>query len=265
MVVSIFDFCDFGFVSNFVFRFSELAVSLSNLQMLLKEGILYSELLAAQPVIHGFTTRALGNLGYGKNPSDPVVGGNRERLLQQLNLTDRMHIQPKQVHSDRAVSALSFYPGYEADAVYSLDPQHLLSVLTADCVPIILYFPVGFVAAIHAGWRGLFHDIIPKTLNRLPTGAIAAVGPAIGPCCYEVGEELASDFEEKFGKEVIDRSCDKPHLDLIQAAVQQLKAGGVNENEIDAARLCTYCHPDLFFSYRRDGSSGRQMSFVTLR
>jgi hypothetical protein len=231
--------------------------------MLLKEGIFHSELLAAQPVVHGFTTRAFGNLGFGKNPGDPVVLKNRECFFQQTGLSDRTHIQPKQVHSDRAVSTLSFYPGYEADAVFSRDPQHLLSVLTADCVPILLYFPAGFVAAIHAGWRGFYHDIIPKTLDRLPREAIAAVGPAIGPCCYEVGNDLASDFEEKFGTEAVDKSHEKPHLDLIQAAIQQLTACGVGE--IDAARLCTHCHPDLFFSFRRDGSSGRQMSFITLR
>lgn len=230
--------------------------------MLLKDGLLCSELLAGQAAVHGFTTRAFGNLGFGKNPNDPAVRENRQKLFQQLNLAERTHIQPKQVHSDRAVSAFSFYPGCEADAVYSRDPQHLLSVLTADCVPILLYYPAGFVAAIHAGWRGIFHNIIPKTIERLPQGAIAAIGPAIGPCCYEVGEDLATEFETKFGKENISGPPDKPHLDLIGLARRQLQEGGVEK--IDSADLCTRCHPDLFFSFRRDGSSGRQMSFIAL-
>lgn len=231
--------------------------------MLLKEGVLHSELLTAQPVLHGFTTRTCGNLGFGKNPGDPDVRANRARFFQQLGLTGRAHIQPKQVHSSRAVSALDFYPGYEADAAYSRYTQDLLSVLTADCVPILLYFPAGLVAAIHAGWRGLYHGIIPTTLAKLPQGGIAAVGPAIGPCCYEIGEALASAFETQFGREVVDRSRTKPHLDLIRVAIQQLDTCGVDE--IDAAHLCTHCHPDLFFSFRRDGSSGRQMSFIGLR
>jgi len=230
--------------------------------MLLSDGILRADALSAQPVIHGFTTRTLGNLGFGKNPGDPEVKGNRERLFQHPEFAGRMHIQPKQVHSDRAVGALDFYSGYEADAAYSRDPEHVLSVLTADCLPILLYFPPGFVAAIHAGWRGLYHDIIPKTLALLPQGGIAAIGPAIGSCCYEVGETLAADFQNKFGKEVVDRSREKPHLDLIRVALQQLDACGVDE--VEAAQICTRCHPDLFFSYRRDGSVGRQMSYIGL-
>lgn len=231
--------------------------------MLLKDGILCSESLDEHPVVHGFTTKAYGNLGYGKNPGDPAVRANRENFFQLMDLADRRHLQPKQVHSDRAVSGIVFYPGCEADAVYSKDPQHVLSVLTADCVPVLLFFPSGFVAAIHAGWRGLYHDIIPKTLNLLPGEAIAAIGPAIGPCCYEVGEDVVSYFENKFGKEVIDANHEKPHLDLVGVAMRQLDACGVEE--IDAARLCTHCHSDLFFSFRRDGSSGRQMSYIALR
>ena len=116
--------------------------------MLLKDGILRSELL---PVLHGFTTREWGNLGYGKNPGDPDVTANRVRLFDALNVHDRIHIQPKQIHSATVIDATRFVSGQEADASFTNTSQHLLSILTADCIPILFYHPDGMVAATHAG------------------------------------------------------------------------------------------------------------------
>src|SRR5439155_17831875 len=104
-------------------------------------------------------------------------------------------------------------------------------------------------------------EIIPNAMERFGSDAIAVIGPAIGVCCYEIGEDLASQFEAKFGKKFIVRRDAKPHLDLVAIATQQLERSEVAE--LEAAHLCTFCHPDLFFSYRRDGSSGRQMSFIS--
>lgn len=230
--------------------------------MQLKDGLFVSDLLTDQPVVHGFTTRAFGNLGFGKNPGDPEVIANRLRLFEARGLIGRIHIQPKQVHSNRAVSSLQFSPGCEADACFTSDRTDLLSVLTADCVPLLMYFPERTVAAIHAGWRGLFHEIIPNTLSQLPEGGVAAIGPAIGVCCYEVSMDMADDFEKKFGSGIVDRTREKPHLDLAGVAMRQLELCDVEE--IETANICTHCHPELFFSYRRDGSSGRMMSFVGL-
>jgi len=230
--------------------------------MILKNGIIHSALLESAPVLHGFTTRERGNLGFGKNPGDPVVIENRKKLFESLNVNQRVHVQPRQIHSDITIDAGDFVPGCEADAGYSSHSQHLLSVLTADCVPILVYHSNGTVAAIHAGWRGIHSEIIPKTLALLKPGPVAVIGPAIGPCCYEVGEDLAADFEKQFGSEVLDLTRGKPHLDLIRAATIQLLNAGVSE--VEASHLCTSCHPDLFFSFRRDGSSGRQMSFIGL-
>jgi hypothetical protein len=225
--------------------------------MVLKDGIFRSELI---PALHGFTTREWGNLGYGKNPGDPDVTANRLRLFDALNVRDRIHVQPKQVHSATVIDANQFVPGQEADASFSNSSQHLLSVLTADCIPILFYHPDGIVAVTHAGWRGLLNGIIPATLKVLPKNPVAVLGPAIAKCCYEVSEELAKDFSDRFGESVIDRTYEKPHLNLIASAIQLLQEGEVSEFE--AAHFCTYCHPELFFSFRRDGSSGRQMSFI---
>ena len=231
--------------------------------MNLHNGILQSDLLADVPVVHGFTTRQWGNLGFGKNPGDPEVLANRQRLFDALGLTERALIQPKQVHSATVTSVEQFIPGCEADASYGSTPAALHSILTADCVPVLVYHPAGVVAAIHAGWRGLAANIIGATLSKLPPSPVAAIGPAIGVCCYEVGEDVAAQFEGMFGAGVVDRSYPKPHLDLVRVAFLQLQDAGVLH--VDAAHFCTYCHPDLFFSYRRDGSSGRMLSFIGLR
>jgi len=227
--------------------------------MILKDAVLTSTLLEVQ---HGFTTRGCGNLGFGKNPGDPDVIRNRQRLFERTGLARLKHIQTRQVHSDISINAADFVPGCEADACYTDKPDELLSVLTADCVPVLVHHPVGLVAVIHAGWRGLFNEIIPKTLAKLPAGPLVAIGPAIGGCCYEVGEDLATAFAEKFGENVIDRTKAKPHLDLTAVAIHQLMKAGAGE--IDVAHLCTACHPDLFYSYRREGSSGRMMSYINL-
>lgn len=225
--------------------------------MILQDGILRSELI---PTLHGFTTRQWGNLGYGKNPGDPDVTANRLRLFDALNVLDRIHIQPKQVHSATVIDANQFVSGQEGDASFSNSSQHLLSVLTADCIPILLYHPDGVVAVTHAGWRGLLNGIISATLKMLPENPVAVLGPAIGKCCYEVSEELAKDFSDRFGESVVDRNYEKPHVDLVGSAIRQLQQARVSE--LEAAHFCTRCHPELFFSYRRDGSSGRQMAYI---
>ena len=231
--------------------------------MILRDGVFISTLFEDQPVVHGFTTRISGNLGYGKNPGDPDVATNRKALFARLEFDGRTHLQPKQVHSDHVIGSMEFIPGCEADAIISSNPSDLLSVLTADCIPILLYHPDGIVAAVHAGWRGLYSEIISKTLAQMPPHPVAVIGPAIGPCCYEVGEDLAAQFAPKMRNHLVTYSNGKPHLNLAGIAVEQLQNGGVEE--IETAHLCTSCHPDLFFSYRRDGSSGRQMSFIGLK
>jgi YfiH family protein len=231
----------------------------------LRNGVLSSTIFEDHGIPHGFTTRAWGNLGFGQKPGDPEVIANRKKLFESEHLTERRLIQPKQVHSNRVIPAHDFVPGIEADATYCEAPEYLLSILTADCLPVLVYHPEGVVAAIHAGWRGLYDEIIPASLALLPSEVKVAIGPSIGACCYEVSQELADSFANKFGNDVAvkDELTGKPHLNLQQVALRQLMEKS-DVAELDLAHLCTSCHPELFFSYRRDGSSGRMMSFIGL-
>ena len=136
-------------------------------------------------------------------------------------------------------------------------------LLTADCLPIAITRTNGSpgVAVLHAGWRGLLGGIVEAGVTALGGGALAAaVGPGIGPCCYEVGDEVAAPFRERFGDEVVvGRS-----LDLAEAAERALRAAGCVS--VERAGLCTSCEEELFFSHRRDqGRTGRQGIVAALR
>jgi hypothetical protein len=163
------------------------------------------------------------------------------------------------------------------DALTTRAARILLGVKTADCVPIILGDArTGACAAVHAGWRGTLNEIVPRTLERMSAeygtraaDVRAAIGPAAGACCYEVGGEVIEAFRQKF--------TDADHLltptrenhariDLKRANQEQLAAAGLTASRIHIAPLCTICRTDLFFSYRREksiyGRTGRLMSVI---
>ncbi|HET7568371.1 MAG TPA: polyphenol oxidase family protein [Gaiellaceae bacterium] len=143
------------------------------------------------------------------------------------------------------------------DGLWSDEPHRAMLLLTADCLPIALARVDGdrpAVAILHAGWRGLLGGIVAAGVRALGGGPLAAaIGPGIGPCCYEVGEEVATPFREAYGADVVhDR-----RLDLWTAAERALRAAGVER--VDRFDVCTACDADRFFSHRRDqGRTGRQ-------
>ncbi len=162
----------------------------------------------------------------------------------------------KQIHS---ATVLPAHPGHcgEGDALFGDAPDLALSVVTADCVPVLLAGPRG-LAAVHAGWRGLVGGVIPATLEKLGGAETAWIGPTIGPCCYEVGEEVA----EQFPAEAVVLGSDKPHLDLVTAARLQLK--GIED--VRTVGICTRCAEDRLYSYRREGKGvGRNVAFIWRR
>lgn len=270
--------------------------------------------LAAIPwLVHGFSTRGGGesrlgtervlNLGFTAWDARKTVLRNRACLLRALNARGMPLVALSQIHSDiaHAVSAPPAEP-LRGDALLSRKPNLLLAVQAADCVPILLVDRARrAVAAVHAGWRGTLARAAAKTLGRMrvefgtrPEDVLAALGPAIGRCCYQVGPEVAQAFAGQFSEapEWFDGPFDRlasgvePNplpwltmvppgheppaervwLDLRAANRWQLLDAGVPPGHVAASTLCTACRTDLLFSYRHEGpSSGRLMGVVGIR
>jgi YfiH family protein len=177
---------------------------------------------------------------------------------------------PRQVHGTRVVTADPAAPPPEADGLVTATRGALVGIVTADCAPILIVAPERRVAAaVHAGWRGAAAGIVAHALERLrafgvePDELEACVGPAIGPCCYEVGPEVRAAFVRGSGNvtnEAWSRAGDRDRLDLRAAVTSLLRIAGVRAATIVGP--CTRCSP-AFCSYRRDGAAaGRQVSFI---
>ena len=268
---------------------------------------LTSRLLSAEGVVHGFSVRTGGvshgpyaslNLGRGVGDDPAAVDENLRRLADAAGLDGpRAFASAHQVHGDRVVGATRAAPPTEifpqtagaeaaaaaeqggpvrADAVIALEAGVAAAVRVADCAPILLYAPDrGLAAAVHSGWRGARASIAARGVRALqhvsgadPSRMLAAVGPCIGRCCYEVGKDLASLFRSLFGPGAADdpSAVAKPHLDLRFCVESALRSAGVREERIEHAGGCTSCDISACFSHRRDrGTTGRHLAFVASR
>jgi YfiH family protein len=266
-----------------------------------------SELAASDGARKNNTDRVL-NLGFTDWDSRACVLENRKKFFHAIGADKLRAVTLRQIHSDAAhradaaagathVNANEKVP--QGDALFTRDPGILLAVQTADCIPILLADTKRHaIAAIHAGWRGTLSRIAAKTLGRMqmefgtrPEDVVAALGPGIGRCCYEVGSEVARDFDAQFpnAREWFDGPFDalasgendpnwlpwltmKPpghqppplrvHLDLIAANHAILTDAGIPAGNISASGFCTACRTDLLFSYRRERTTGRMMAAV---
>lgn len=246
-----------------------------------QKNVLQSERLKKIGVNHGFFTRAngifppeiIGNVR--QNELDPKVKTRIAFFLK--NLEAKTLALPRQVHSDEIWEAPveSEFPvirGTESDAAISRSKRMAVGVVTADCIPILLALKDRkTVAAVHAGWRGLYSEILVKAVERInaingnsPDEMVAAIGPAIGKCCYEVDDVLARKFLSKFNwaeKFITLMEKKKFHIDLSGIAKEQLSRAGIQIDDIDTIALCTKCNFQLFYSYRGDGEgAARQLS-----
>ena len=220
-----------------------------------------------------FTTRLGGvsegpyaSLNLGRKSGDDVecVDENRRRMCEAVGADLEKLALNYQVHSTRVLRAAPAMRGEHADGLWTDEPGLPILAMSADCLPIVLARAGAAdpaVAVLHAGWKGLLAGIVEAGVDALGGGTLtAAIGPGIGPCCYEVGEEVATPFRERFGDDVMRES----RLDLWTSAERALRAAGVEQ--IDRFDRCTACEPETFFSHRRDrGITGRQgvIAYVT--
>jgi purine-nucleoside/S-methyl-5'-thioadenosine phosphorylase / adenosine deaminase len=219
---------------------------------------------APGPYAVAFSTRRGGishapfdtlNLGRLTDDDPERVGENRRRFCAELGTDPELLCYGRQVHGAAVRRAGS--AGERGDGLWTDTPGQPLLVFTADCLPVVIVRSNGAppaLAALHVGWRGLLAGVVANAVAALGGGKLAAaIGPGIGPCCYEVGDEVAGPFRERYGEEAVRDG----RLDLWMVAERALNAGGVGE--VHRTDLCTSCNPDLFFSHRRDaGRTGRQ-------
>jgi YfiH family protein len=188
---------------------------------------------------------------FGADDFDQRVAANR-RIAGALIKADERWSTIRQVHEADVVRAPGAGNRPAADGQWTDSSRDTLAVVSADCV-LCLLVGDGKIAVAHAGWRGVVAGIVSNAVRSIQAHT-AYLGPAIGPCCFEVGPEVVEAFRDRFASSV---SEDERHVDLWSAAGSAARQAGVRE--IFSARLCTSCNEDLFFSHRRDkGRTGRQ-------
>lgn len=287
--------------------------------------------LARQPwALHAFSTRRGGasrapaaglNLGFIVSDERKIVEKNRKRFFSELGAERFSLAELRQIHSTNIYQVVRGVPGKleyrpsgyptpqvarialpQGDALITQEPGVLLSVRGADCMPVLLADPRRrAVAAIHAGWRGALAGIVEIAVGEMirifdsnPNDLLAAIGPSIRACCYEVGDEVVNAFcgrypkgedyfraapHDKVEAEIARRypllfltkqppghgldAVPTLHLDLVAVARDQLCRAGVSAGKIQVADFCTSCRTDLFFSHRKEGSgTGRMMAVI---
>lgn len=241
---------------------------------------------ASWDVVHAFSDRHGGvsappyrSLSLGLHVGDDanLVLENRRRFARALGVDVRSLVAGEQVHGTRVEVVTSAHRGRgalaRADALSGVDamvtdvPGLVLFGLFADCVPVFIYDSRRrAVGLAHAGWQGTVGGIAGRTVQTLadafgsrPSDCYAAVGPAIGPCCYEVGEDVADRFRDMDADSVVDGEG-RPRVNLWEANTRQLQEAGIPREHISVARLCTRCLQETFFSHRGDGGSTGRMA-----
>lgn len=248
--------------------------------------------------VHGVSGRLGGvskapydslNLGLHVQDDAENVWENRKRFFHSLGLDAEKLVTPEQVHGDHIERVTMADAGRGAkdygecipqtDALITDEPGLPLMLCFADCTPIFLLDPEHHAAGlVHGGWKGTVARLAGKTVQRMgeefgtkPEDLLAGIGPAIGPCCYEIGKETEARFREAFpGHEEIftprDEATGKVHVNLWEANAIALRDAGVPGEQIDRAETCTSCEHKWYFSYRADGGrTGRHAAVIALR
>lgn len=245
----------------------------------------------AQGVLVGFSARNGGesrgvysslNLGLHVNDDPAAVIKNRDVFLAEFDVNPENCVAANQNHGIKikVVSEQDKGRGMK-DLNMSLAPCDGLCTkeniglmgFFSDCVPVYFFNPrIGLIGLAHAGWKGTADKICSQMLRQfelaggLPGDCLVAIGPSIGQCCYEVGDDVAGCFGNGFSGSILHRvDRGKYKLDLKKANIALLISEGVRPENIIVSDLCNSCHPDLFYSHRRDGLTGRMAGFIRKR
>ena len=199
----------------------------------------------------GVSDGPFASLNLGRRTGDDVerVDENRRILCAEIGGDAARLALNYQVHGTTVNRAVAGVRGTPGDAIWTDEPGVPIAALTADCVPVALVRLEGTpaVAVVHAGRIGVLAGVLADAVRTLGGRVAAAVGPAAGPCCYEVGAEVSDPYRARFGDEVLTGR----RLDLWRASELALRDAGVED--VHRVDMCTICNPHLFFSHRRDG------------
>ncbi len=232
--------------------------------LLLKAGAINAVSLRVESKPALFSMKRNGTAG-------AVEAENRREFFASLGFDESSVARGEQVHGDNISLADSAENFANTDSLLTQRRKLLLVISVADCVPVLVFDgKLKIAAAVHSGWKGTARNIVGKTANVLrhelnsnPEDVVAFIGPSAGACCYEVGEDVARHFSERYLK-----AAGKPgkfKLDLKRAIADQLAEAGIPGRNIDVSEYCTIC--DLnFHSFRRDGeSSGRMLAAIAIK
>lgn len=257
--------------------------------MVTKEGlkVYRSQLLLGLPwLAHGFSTRGGGystgpysalNLGTATGDDPETVRVNRRKFFSVFGLSEDEVYSVKQVHGDRVVTVEKEKPAGgkppEADGLVTALPGTAVVTVHADCVPVIIVDPVHrATAVVHAGWRGTLAGIVCRAVEKLqsefqtkPEECLAAIGPAVGRCCYRMSCGQKEAFN-RLWPTTPGGSVEEETPDLVEINHRLLLRAGLTPGRIEPAGICTSCHEKDFFSYRREqGRTGRMLSLVVMK
>ena len=259
-----------------------------------KNGVVYFQsdgIAAAGGVAHGFSTRRGGvsegmweslNLGVGRGDDPDHVRENYRRFFAAAGVKAGQVAMTNQIHGGvvRTVTTADLHAdpcdkvGYEADGLMTDLPGVALVVYSADCIPILFYDPVRrVIAAVHAGWRGTAAGIATAAVQRMESvygsergDILAAIGPGIGPDCFETHEDVPNAMTAALSTAVLQHIRIKENgkfaVDLKAINAMRLEQAGLEPAHIAVSDLCTACHPDRFWSHRIQGTSRGSMAAV---
>lgn len=249
----------------------------------IKNGLPYfeiHELAKLGWVQHAFLTRQGGeslppydslNLSDKNGDQKKFVSKNKEVIAKVFGFNPSRLVLLDQMHQDQILllekPAITLPSILEYDALITNSPDTFLCILTADCLPIFVVDQKRkVIAAIHAGRQGTALNITKKVLKKMEEkfacsskDFLIILGPSIGSCCYEIGEKV---FHQEWEPYSTLKGVGKWMVDLAQINIAQMKGEGIKEEQISWINLCTHCHNDLLFSYRKEGRTGRQLSFI---